>query len=33
MNPYLEVLRPKLTKRDYEKLAAIADPIVHVFIA
>ncbi len=33
MNPYLEVLRPKLTKRDYEKLAAIAHPIVHEFIA
>jgi phosphoenolpyruvate carboxykinase (GTP) len=33
MNPYLEVLRPKLTKRDYEKLSAIAHPIVHEFIA
>jgi phosphoenolpyruvate carboxykinase (GTP) len=33
MNPYLEVLRPKLTKSDYEKLSAIAHPIVHEFIA
>ena len=33
MNPYLEVLRPKLTKSDYEKLAAISHPIVHEFIA
>lgn len=33
MNPYLEVLRPKLSKRDYEELAAIAHPIVHEFIA
>ncbi|MCW4044314.1 MAG: phosphoenolpyruvate carboxykinase (GTP) [Candidatus Bathyarchaeota archaeon] len=33
MNPYLEVLRPKLSQTDYEKLAAITHPIVHEFIA
>ncbi len=33
MNPYLEVLRPKLSKLDYEKLSAITNPIVHEFIA
>jgi phosphoenolpyruvate carboxykinase (GTP) len=33
MNPYLEVLRPKLSKLDYEKLSAIPNPIVHEFIA
>ena len=33
MNPYLEVLRPKLSKPDYEELAVIAHPIVHEFIA
>ena len=33
MNPYLEVLRPKLSKRDYEKLSVIVHPIVHEFIA
>jgi len=33
MNPYLEVLRPKLSQVDYEKLSAITNPIVHEFIA
>ena len=33
MNPYLEVLRPKLNQLDYQKLSAIANPIVHEFIA
>ena len=33
MNSYLEALRPKLTELDYEKLCAIANPIVHEFIA
>jgi phosphoenolpyruvate carboxykinase (GTP) len=33
MNPYLEVLRPKLSQLDYQKLSAIANPIVHEFIA
>lgn len=33
MNPYLEVLRPKLSQVGYEKLSAIANPIVHEFIA
>jgi len=33
MNPYLEVLRPKLSKSDYEELSAISNPIVHEFIA
>jgi phosphoenolpyruvate carboxykinase (GTP) len=32
MNPYLETLRPKLSEHDYEKLCAIANPIVHEFI-
>jgi phosphoenolpyruvate carboxykinase (GTP) len=33
MNPYLEVLRPKLSQVNYEKLSAITNPIVHEFIA
>jgi phosphoenolpyruvate carboxykinase (GTP) len=33
MNPYLEVLRPKLSQVDYEKLSTITNPIVHEFIA
>jgi phosphoenolpyruvate carboxykinase (GTP) len=33
MNPYLEVLRPKLSQLDYQKLSAITHPIVHEFIA
>ena len=33
MNPYLEVLRPKLSQANYEKLSAINHPIVHEFIA
>ena len=33
MNPYLEVLRPKLSQVNYEKLSAINHPIVHEFIA
>ncbi len=33
MNPYLEVLRPKLSQADYKKLDAIQNPNVHEFIA
>ena len=33
MNPYLEVLRPKLSPIDFQKLDAIANPNVHEFIA
>jgi phosphoenolpyruvate carboxykinase (GTP) len=33
MNPYLEVLRPKISKLDYEKLSVLPNPIVHEFIA
>jgi phosphoenolpyruvate carboxykinase (GTP) len=33
MNPYIEALRPKLSKSDYEKLCAISIPKVHEFIA
>jgi phosphoenolpyruvate carboxykinase (GTP) len=33
LNPYLEVLRPKLSRADYEKLDAIGNPNVHEFIA
>jgi phosphoenolpyruvate carboxykinase (GTP) len=33
MNPYIEALRPKLSKPDYEKLCAISIPKVHEFIA
>jgi len=33
MNPYLEVLQPKLSKADYQKLSQIANPNVHEFIA
>jgi phosphoenolpyruvate carboxykinase (GTP) len=33
LNPYLEVLRPKLTQADYQKLDAIENPNVHEFIA
>ena len=33
MNPYLEALMPKLSPKDYEKLAAIDNPNVHEFIA
>ena len=33
MNPYLEVLQPKLTKEDYKKLGEIPNPNVHEFIA
>ena len=33
MNPYIDALRPKLNRQDYEKLKAIAIPKVHEFIA
>lgn len=33
MNPYLEVLRPKLTSSDYQELNVIENPNVHEFIA
>jgi phosphoenolpyruvate carboxykinase (GTP) len=33
VNPYIEALRPKLSKSDYEKLCAISIPRVHEFIA
>src|SRR3990172_3910016 len=33
MNPYLEVLRPKLSQSDYDKLSSMANPNVHEFIA
>jgi phosphoenolpyruvate carboxykinase (GTP) len=33
MNRYIEALRPKLSKSDYEKLCAISIPKVHEFIA
>jgi len=33
MNPYIEALRPKLSKSDYQKLCAISIPKVHEFIA
>ena len=33
MNPYIEALRPKLSKSDYEKLCTISIPKVHEFIA
>jgi phosphoenolpyruvate carboxykinase (GTP) len=33
MNPYLEVLRPKLSQLDYQKLSSMANPNVHEFIA
>ena len=33
MNPYLEVLQPKLSKADYQKLSQIPNPNVHEFIA
>ena len=33
MNPYLEVLRPKLSQLDYQKLSVMANPNVHEFIA
>jgi len=33
MNPYLEVLRPKLSQHDYQKLSSMANPNVHEFIA
>ncbi len=33
MNPYIEALRPKLSKSDYKKLRAISIPKVHEFIA
>lgn len=33
MNTYLEALRPKLSKNDYQKLSAIDNPRVHQFIA
>ncbi|HEX9262566.1 MAG TPA: phosphoenolpyruvate carboxykinase (GTP) [Candidatus Bathyarchaeia archaeon] len=33
MNPYLEVLRPKLNQSDYDKLSSMANPNVHEFIA
>jgi len=33
MNPYIESLRPKLSKADYDKLCAIPIPKVHEFIA
>ncbi|TRO51289.1 phosphoenolpyruvate carboxykinase (GTP) [Candidatus Bathyarchaeota archaeon] len=33
MNPYIDALRPKLSRQDYEKLKAISIPKVHEFIA
>ncbi|MCW4046060.1 MAG: phosphoenolpyruvate carboxykinase (GTP) [Candidatus Bathyarchaeota archaeon] len=33
MNPYLEALQPKLSKKDYDELCSIDNPIVHEFIA
>jgi phosphoenolpyruvate carboxykinase (GTP) len=33
INPYLEALLPKLSPKDYDKLAAIENPNVHEFIA
>jgi phosphoenolpyruvate carboxykinase (GTP) len=33
MNPYLEVLQPKLSAEDFQKLSGIDNPIVHEFIA
>ncbi|XHH10550.1 MAG: phosphoenolpyruvate carboxykinase (GTP) [Candidatus Bathyarchaeia archaeon] len=33
MNPYLEALQPKLSQKDFDKLAAIDNPNVHEFIA
>lgn len=33
MNPYLEVLRPKLSQSDYNKLSSITNPNVHEFVA
>jgi len=33
MNPYLEVLRPKLRQSDFQKLDAMVNPNVHEFIA
>ena len=33
MNPYIEALRPKLSKQDFEKLCRICIPKVHEFIA
>jgi phosphoenolpyruvate carboxykinase (GTP) len=33
LNPYLEVLRPKLSQLDYQKLDAILNPNVHEFVA
>jgi phosphoenolpyruvate carboxykinase (GTP) len=33
MNPYLEVLQPKLSPTDLKKLSAISNPNVHEFIA
>jgi phosphoenolpyruvate carboxykinase (GTP) len=33
MNPYLEALQPKLSQKDYAKLAAIENPNIHEFIA
>jgi phosphoenolpyruvate carboxykinase (GTP) len=33
MNPYIDALRPKLSRQDYEKLKGISIPKVHEFIA
>lgn len=33
LNPYLEALQPKLSPKDFKKLSAIDNPIVHEFIA
>ena len=33
MNPYLEVLRPKLRQSDFQKLDSMVNPNVHEFIA
>src|SRR4030065_2368658 len=33
MNPYLEVLRPKLSQLDNKKLSSMANPNVHASIA
>ncbi len=33
MNPYIDALRPKLSRQDYEKLKSVSIPKVHEFIA
>jgi GTP-dependent phosphoenolpyruvate carboxykinase len=33
MSTYLEAIRPKLSKNDYQKLSSINNPKVHQFVA